>query len=195
MDLGTPLKNFQHERFAMAIVKGLNHTQAAIYAGYKETRAVYTGRDLAINSHIIDRIKQLNELTHTPGIMSVKERKIKLSDMARPCLSDFLTVDKEGLHIELDKDTPGRAAISEVTIRTESNEKGAKEATITKIKLHDPVRAIAEHNRMEGEHAPAEMRHTGVDGGPVILKVVYDGDEKKGKEPENEDEKDALAGD
>ena len=195
MDLGTPLKNFQHERFAMGIVKGLNHTQAAIYAGYKETRAMQTGGELVRYSEIVKRIKQLNELTHTPGIMSVKERKIKLSDIARPCLTDFLTADEEGLHVELGKDMPGRAAIQEVTIRTESNEKGKTEATITKIKLHDPVRAIAEHNRMEGEHAPAEMRHTGVDGGPVILKVVYDGDKEKTKEPENEDEKDALAGD
>ena len=107
-----------------------------------------------------------------------------MSNIARPCLTDFLEAGESGSHIEVAKDSPGRAAVQELTTRTESLDKGAKEATITKLKMHDPIRAIAELNRMEGEHAPAEMRHTGKGGGPIILKVVYDGDEEKGKDPE-----------
>lgn len=190
MDMGIPLKNYQHELFAIGKVKGLNNTKAAIYAGYKETRAMQTGGELVRYSEIIDRIKQLGELTNTPGIMSVRERKEKLSDIARPVLTDFVEATKDGSHIEVSKESPGRAAIQEVTTRTERGLDGALPAEVTKLKLHDPIRAIAELNRMEGEHAPAEMRHTGADGGPVILKVVYDGDEEKVKEPEKEEPKD-----
>ncbi len=47
------LMNIRHEKFARAIFKGMNQTQAAIEAGYKPSRARKTGSELGTKRDIL----------------------------------------------------------------------------------------------------------------------------------------------
>lgn len=148
------LKNFRHERFAQAIFKGRNQTEAAIEAGYKKSRARFTGRDLASYSHIIERIKELNEATETLAIASVSERKEVLTEIIRGRFSHFIGSD--GKMVELTEENLKSAALQEVKIVEFVKGKGAKEKATT-IKLYSPVQAIDLLNKMGGDYPPAKV--------------------------------------
>ncbi len=77
-----PLKNARHEKFVLNLVKGMTQTQAAIEAGYTPSRARFTGRDLATNSHIIARREELQESTASKDVLTVTQRKERLSELA-----------------------------------------------------------------------------------------------------------------
>ena len=79
----TILKNNRHELFAQAIVRGMSQTAAAIQAGYKKSRARQTAHELVTKSDILDRILELAVKTETSTVMTVKERKERLSDIAK----------------------------------------------------------------------------------------------------------------
>jgi len=85
----------------------------------------------------MSRIKELREaIALKSTIMPVAERQARLSQIAAADVADF--VDDEG-HPELKKS----AAVSEY-----STERG-KYGVIKKLKLHSPIAAIAELNKMD----------------------------------------------
>lgn len=151
-----PLKNNRHERFALAILKGRNQTQAAIEAGYTISRARFTGRDLASYSHIIERIKELSEAVETSTIASVAERKEVLTEIIRGRFSHF--IDTEGNIVELTEENLKSAALQEVKIVEFVGGKGgrAKEKSTT-IKLYSPIQAIDLLNKMGGDYPPSQV--------------------------------------
>jgi len=142
-----PLKNYRHEKFALAIVKGMSQTDAAIEAGYKKSRARFTASRLVTYGNIIDKIEELNEVAETAGIMSVIERKERLSELARGRLSDFVEVGEDGSIKKIDIKGGHSQAIQGITITEFAGDSNKKRAT--KVRLHDPVRPIAELNKME----------------------------------------------
>lgn len=77
-----PLKNTRHEKFVLNLIKGMTQTQAAIEAGYTPSRARFTGRDLATNSHIIARRESLQLEAKSDTVLTVTERKERLSILA-----------------------------------------------------------------------------------------------------------------
>jgi acetylglutamate kinase len=84
--------------------------------------------------------------------MSVIERKQKLTELARANLIDF--VDKDG-NITIDAQNNG--ALQEVTVTELSRGKDDPIYTRnTKVKLHNPIHAIAELNKMEHIYELAE---------------------------------------
>lgn len=86
-----PLKNNRHEKFALAIFKGMSQTAAAIEAGYKPSRARYTASRLATYGNIRKRIEELNEKATSPAILSVKERKERLTELAQKDIKQPVT--------------------------------------------------------------------------------------------------------
>lgn len=150
------LKNYRHEKFAQAILKGRNHTEAAIEAGYVKSRARWTGRDLATNSHIIERIKELNKKTEAATVASVKERKEVLTEVIRGRFTHFM--DTEGHLVELTEENLKSAALQEVRIVqfTGGKDGRAKEQSTT-IKLHSPLQAIDLLNKMGGDYPPSKV--------------------------------------
>ncbi len=78
-----PLKNARHEKFVLNLVKGMTQTQAAIEAGYKSSRARITGANLATKSNIIARREALQFLDKKDTVMTVTERKERLSFLAQ----------------------------------------------------------------------------------------------------------------
>jgi len=139
------LKHIRHELFCLAILNGMSQKDAAIKAGYKVSRAIKTGSDLVTNRDIIDRIIELHEKIESKAIMKPKERKEILSEIGRGRLTDFIDTDGQPT---LDENTPHGRAAAEYSIRETYNKQG--DPVITKsIKLHNPIPAINELNKME----------------------------------------------
>ncbi len=147
------LKNNRHERFALAILKGMNQTQAAIDAGYKKSRARFTGRDLATYGHIIDRIRELQGEVKSDAIMTVQERQGRLSEIARANLVDF--VDKDG---DITLEAPNSGALQELAVhKWHGGKEGRASSESKKVKLHSPMTAIDLLNKMGGDYPPSKV--------------------------------------
>lgn len=162
------LKNSRHEKFALALFKGMSRQAALVEAGYKESKIRSTASRLATNSNILDRILELHQEAESDGIMTVRQRKERLSEIARANIPDFITEDG----IKVAKDSPNVGAVSEITSVTKLFHKGSQPVVITKLKLHPSVPPIAELNKMGGDYAPVRMEHTGEKGQPIIVTVI-----------------------
>lgn len=163
------LKNNRHEKFALAIFKGMSQKDAAIEAGYVNKGSaidVHASR-LIRNAKIFDRIQELHKQVGCEGIMSVRERKERLSEIARARLTDFVEAGADGSWINIGLESAHSAALQEVTSKTEYDENGSKPTIITKVKVHDPIRAISELNKMDGAYAPVQQEVIG--GGQTLV--------------------------
>jgi hypothetical protein len=77
------LKNQRHENFCRAMFSGKNQTQAAILAGYEPKYAKQHAWIITARSDVQTRLQELNEAALSDCIMEVKERKARLSEIAR----------------------------------------------------------------------------------------------------------------
>lgn len=77
-----PLKNIRHELFALNIYRGMSQKDAAIAAGYKDTRAYETGSELVRNSKIVARMDELGSKIAKETVYSVQSRKDRLAFIA-----------------------------------------------------------------------------------------------------------------
>ncbi len=77
------LKNIRQELFCLAIFQGMSQKDAAIKAGYSIKRARFTGYRLATYGHITARILELHEEIKSDAIQTPKERRERLSQLAR----------------------------------------------------------------------------------------------------------------
>ena len=139
----------KQENFAQNLFQGMSQRQAYIKAGYSSNQLPATldrhAKDLADNDKILTRLEELNNVTLTPLVMSVQERKEKLSKIARAEITDF--VDDEG-NVDLTGDN--NAALAEITITEWQVGKDKRaESRSKKIKLINPISAIHELNDME----------------------------------------------
>jgi len=98
------LKNKRHEKFALALFKGMSQKDAAIEAGYKPSRARQTAHELVTKSDISIRIKELAGKTEAETVMTVKERKERLSELGREEIKKPVTAKEVVLSVaELSK--------------------------------------------------------------------------------------------
>lgn len=149
-----PLKNVRHEKFALALFKGKSQKDAAIEAGYKTKNCESIASRLVKKSQVFQRILDLQEMAESDAIMSVIQRKERLSEIARARLTDFVEAGADGSYINVGLESVNSAALKKVKSRTEYDKDGANAAVITKLELHDPIRAIAELNKMERVYEP-----------------------------------------
>jgi phage terminase small subunit len=153
--------NQRQELFCQGIFVGKTATEACISAGYSAKTAYSAGQRLLKHVEVKARIKELNDAAVTEKVMSVAERKERLSEIARARYSDFVTAGPDGSWIDIGPEKANSAAICEVKSKTEYDDNGDKPAVIISVKLHDPIRAINELNKMEGAHAPVETKVNG----------------------------------
>ncbi len=128
-----------------------NATEAAIKAGYSLKSAQQIGSENLLKPVIAARIKELQDKAESDKIMTVKERKERLSEIARARVTDYVTCEKGRSRINVGLESVNSAAVQEVVSEEVPLGKGKDVpiVLVTKLKLHDPVRAIAELNRME----------------------------------------------
>lgn len=166
----THLRNKRHERFAIAVFKGIPLFESAIDAGYTPARAYSTGSRLATNGKIKERIAELFSKAESDAIMTVQERMATLSEIGRARFSDFVTCGPDGSWVDIGPENKHGAALAEVSSRTEYDENGDHPTVYTKIKLHNPVNAINELNKMDGSHAALKL--TGGEGEPLLAPII-----------------------
>jgi len=148
----------KQENFVNNIFKGLTQRESWIQAGYSSNYALSNvDRNaciLAGKTKIKQRLEELRQAAKIPLIANEIERKKILSEISRGKLVDYLTCGPDRDLINVGKESPNQSALQEVTSKTEYDKDGAGEAVVTKVRLHDPVRAIAELNKMERVYEP-----------------------------------------
>ena len=132
----------KQETFCLKYIELGNATEAALIAGYSHKTARSIASINLTKQNIIERIKQLRQATEDTTIASVVERKQILTEIVRGRFADFMT------HLTAEK--LRSAALQEIRIVefTGGKDGRAKEKATT-IKLHSPIQAIAELNKME----------------------------------------------
>lgn len=131
-----------------------NATEAALLAGYspKTIRVIASNNLTKVN--IKKYLDELNQSVEDESIMGGQERKQRLSEIGRARLTDYVTCGPDRDLINVGPESPNTGALQEITSRTEYDRDGAGEAVITKIKLHGPIQAIAELNKMDHIYEP-----------------------------------------
>lgn len=141
-----PLKHQKQERFCLEYFKSGNAAASAVLAGYSVRSIRAIASTLLTKINIQKRLEELRKKAEADSIMTVVERKQRLSEIARAKVPDF--VDEDG--IKVDKVSRNVGAVAEVTTRTKLYRKTGEAVNITNFKLHSPIQAINELNKMEG---------------------------------------------
>ena len=132
----------KQERFCFNLFSGMSQREAFVEAGYSRNQLPATldrhAFDLAHDGKIQARIADLHKRAEDATVATVLERKQMLTEIMRGRFADFMGG-------ELTKDKLRSAALQEVSVTT--SKAGAKRTT---IKLHDPIRASDQLNKLDG---------------------------------------------
>lgn len=164
--------NQRQERFCLEYIACGNATKAAIAAGYSAKAARSIASTQLTKQNIQARIHELNEVIVSDKIADATERKEVLSEITRGRLNDYVKADEAGAHLHVDLESANSAALQEVSTTTThyKNKKGEDgEVSVTKLKLYNPISAIAELNKMEGDYAPE--KHAVL--GDIVIEIVH----------------------
>ncbi len=153
-DVGQKMKLTQkQERFTLNLFQGMNQRKAYVEAGYSCKMALATvdaaASRLAHNVKVLERLAELKQKAEDVSVMSVLERKQRLSEIGRAKLTDFMELGQDGSWVNIGTETPQGGAIQEIHSRTEYDDDGAHPTVHTSVKLHDPIKAIDLLNKME----------------------------------------------
>ncbi len=147
----------KQEHFCRNLFEGMTQHDAYIKASYSSNMLSATidqnACRLATNSNVVARIAELQAKAENESIMSVIERKARLTEIARARLTDFMELGQDGSWVNVGKETPQGAALQEIHSRTEYDKDGAQPTVYTSVKLHDPMKAIDLLNKMEGVYS------------------------------------------
>lgn len=154
-----PLRLVRRERFAQLLFA---HPETPDYehyitAGYSAKTAMTAATQLRNNSEIIGRIAELQQEAASPLILSVRERKEILSEIAQGKLSDYQTQGIDGTWTSYGPESPNSRSVRKVTSRTEYDKDGNTVQVTTSLELDDRRGAIAELNKMEGAYPPTKL--------------------------------------
>jgi len=165
------LKNSRHEIFTQNWFSGETKEKSAIIAKYEPKWATSIGSKLSINPKIVARYNELQEAAASSKVMNRQEMLEAHTEIARGRVGHFLD---DNNRIKQDSNLSSAAIqefdTSEVKI---GRGKHAVLATITKLKLHDPVRSMQEIAKLQG-HYPKEGAGIGNQENRVINFIVSD---------------------
>jgi phage terminase small subunit len=145
-ELTEDLKSQRYETFAIHYFQTGDREASMIAAGYSPLYAKENAPKVLNNTKVQKRLAELRQAAEDKAIMSVVERKQRLSEAGRADITDF--IDSEGVPI-LTADTANHRAVTEYTV-SERYTKLGERIVKTRIKLSDPVSNIAELNKMDG---------------------------------------------
>ncbi len=139
----------RQETFCLKYFELGNASEAARVAKYSPHTAGVIGRENLLKPQIQARIQELRKVAEDVSVMSVMERKQKLTEIARSKLTDFMELGQDGSWVNIGPESPNSAAVQEIHSRTEYDENGAHSTVHTSVKLHDPIKAIDLLNKMD----------------------------------------------
>ena len=145
----------KQERFAFNVaIKGMTYHDAYLDAydaeNMKPAVVDVNASRLVASDKIALRIRERRDEIEGPDILSRREYLAGLTDIFRTNITDFQTCGADGSYIDIGPENPHVSAVSEITSRTEYDDKGANAAVITKVKLHDKLRAGQDVAKVKG---------------------------------------------
>jgi phage terminase small subunit len=162
----------KQETFCLKYFELGNASEAARLALYSPKTAAVIGAENLLKPNIQARIQELRKTAEDATVMNVLERKQRLTEIARAKLTDFMELGQDSAWVNIGPETKNGGAISEIHSRTEYDDDGAKPTVHTSVKLHNPIEAIKELNKMDKVYDTGTT--VNVDNRQIILKVVYD---------------------
>ena len=147
----------KQEMFCVKYFETGKVAQSAIAAGYSPRSADITGSVNLRIPLIAARIQELRQRVEDDAVMKVLERKRKLSEIGRGRITDYLADSGVGFNVGPGSANPG--AVEHLSIRTRPGRSDGDSEVITDLQLHDPVRAIAELNKMERVYVETPAVH------------------------------------
>jgi phage terminase small subunit len=133
-----------------------NATEAMKLAGYAPKCAGSNSFQVLKKPQVQARLKEfqeeakgIEERFFEGKIMSLEERKVRLTEIARARLPDFMELGQDGSWVNIGPETERAGAIQEIHSRTEYDDDSSKATVHTSVKLHDPMKAIDLLNKME----------------------------------------------
>ena len=139
----------KQEQFCLNYIKMENAAEAARQAGYSLKWANYNTTHILEKPLVQARLKELRQKAEDDSVMTLLERKQRLSEIGRAKLTDFMEMGPDGSWVNVGPETEKSAAIQELHSRTEYDKDSAKTTVHTSVKLHDPVRAIDLLNKID----------------------------------------------
>jgi len=142
----------KQEQFCLKYLELGSAREAARQAGYSPKWLSRTSRDILASPAVQARIEELkNEVgsDRRIGVISIQERKIRLSQIIKATIGDFMELGQDGSWVNIGKESPAIGAVKEIHSRTEYDDDGAHPTVYTSVKLHDPMQAIDLLNKME----------------------------------------------
>lgn len=144
----------RQEKFALNLFSGMTQREAWGKAGYstKYSPAFIDSNacNMAKTIKIQTRLAELRNQVSNDKVMSVQERKERLSEIARGRLTDYQESGLDGSgYISITKESPNTAAIQSIESATKFDENGNTGTLFTKVRLHNPVQAIQELNKLD----------------------------------------------
>jgi len=132
----------KQETFCLNLLQGMSQRDAYVAAGYSPKQLPETidrhACELAKTDKVMARYEELRQKAEDASVATVLERKQVLTEIVRGRFADFIK--------NLTADKLRSAALQEIRIISYGKEVPVK---TTIIKLHNPVQAIAELNKME----------------------------------------------
>ena len=150
----------KQEKFALNIFKGMVQAVAYKEAGYTVKSLLIANVNacrLLKTANVKQYLDNLRKENKSNAIMTAEERKQRLSEIARARLTDYQESGLDSGYINIGKESLNTAAIAGVKSSTKFDDNGNTSTLFTEIKLHNPIAAIAELNKMEGDYAPIKQ--------------------------------------
>jgi len=167
--MNVALARKRHESFCLHYMSTMNGSQSALAAGYSARNpknAHIIAWTLLKRKDVQARLKELAEATTDEAVMTLVQRKIVLSEIARARMSDYR--DEHGVIRPLEGGVPNPAAIESVEYRWNPIK---KEAYPWRIKLRDPVDAIVELCKLDNSYRNKKLE---VSVAPITSAVVVE---------------------
>ena len=167
----------KQENFVINLLKGMNQSAAYQLAyGCKSANvAKVNASRLLTKANVKAKYEELTKQTESAAVMSVEERKARLSEIARARLTDYQESGADGAgYINIGKESPNTAAIAGIKSSTKFDENGNTGTLYTEVKLHNPIAAIAELNKMDNLYDDSAKLNVKIDNRKVEIIVCSD---------------------
>ena len=147
----------KQENFCLNILQGMSQREAYIKAGYSNKQSFVTidrnACGLLKNNKVLTRLEELRQKTQNDKIASVIECQEILTEIIRAKQTDFMTCSADGVWMhDVGNETLNTHAIKQIQTTTMpfgGNDSPLK-ILLTKVELHDPLKAIDLLNKMRG---------------------------------------------
>ena len=140
----------RQQLFCVYVAEGDNPSLAAVKAGYSEKGNRSRACRLMKKDEIRAEIRRLQEEIATLRILSVLERKKRLSEIARATMADYFETVNGRLQWKEGADKARAHSIFKIKTKTRTDKSGNIISQMMSVKLDNKIRAIHELSKMEG---------------------------------------------